>query len=103
LFRLNHFKVGEKWVEKPRECQIQFVLYDLRHTFATHLAEAGVDLATLAAILGHSSLRVVQRYVHVTQEHQRAEMLRFDAMLAARPENEKQPENGRASFGPVVM
>ena len=103
LFRLNHVKVGDKWVEKPRESQIQFVLYDLRHSFATHLAEAGVDLATLAAILGHSSLRVVQRYVHVTQEHQRAEMLRYDAILAARPENEKQPENDRASFGPVVM
>jgi len=103
LFRLNHVKVGDKWVEKPREGQIQFVLYDLRHTFATHLAEAGVDLATLAAILGHSSLRVVQRYVHVTQEHQRAEMLRYDAMLTARTGNEKQPENGRASFGPVVM
>lgn len=34
---------------------LPFVLYDFRHTFATRMAQAGVDLATLAAILGHKS------------------------------------------------
>jgi len=53
---------------------LRFVIYDLRHTFATRLAEAGVDLATLAAILGHSSLRMVMRYVHPTEQHQRTAM-----------------------------
>jgi integrase len=53
---------------------LNFVLYDLRHTFATRLAQAGVDLATLAAILGHNSFRIVQRYVHPTAEHQRTAM-----------------------------
>jgi len=37
---------------------LHFVLYDLRHTWAT--AQAGIDLATLAQILGHSGLRVVR-------------------------------------------
>lgn len=53
---------------------LRFVLYDLRHTFATRTAQRGVDLATLAAILGHSGIRLVQRYVHVTQAHQDAAM-----------------------------
>jgi integrase len=35
---------------------LKFVLYDFRHTFATRMAQAGVDLATLAAILGHGSI-----------------------------------------------
>lgn len=36
---------------------LDFVLYDFRHTFATKMAQAGVDLPTLAAILGHNSIR----------------------------------------------
>ena len=60
-----------------------FVLYDFRHTFATRMAQAGVDLATLAAILGHNSIRIVQKYVHPTAEHKRAAMLRYDEVLTA--------------------
>jgi len=56
---------------------LAFVLYDFRHTFATRLAQAGVDLATLAAILGHSSIRIVQRYVHPTAEHKKAAMATY--------------------------
>jgi integrase len=46
--------------EKKGRRVLHFVLHDLRHIFATQMAQAGVDLATLAAILGHNSLRVVQ-------------------------------------------
>ena len=60
---------------------LRFVLYDLRHTFATRMAERGCDLATLAAILGHSNLRSIQRYVHPTQSHQNAAMARYEAFL----------------------
>jgi integrase len=47
-----------------------FRLYDLRHTFATHLTQSGVDLMTVKAILGHSRLEMVQRYSHPTEQHQ---------------------------------
>ena len=56
---------------------LRFVLYDLRHTFATRIAERGMDLSTLASILGHSGIRVVQRYVHISEGHQRDAMRRF--------------------------
>jgi site-specific recombinase XerD len=46
------------------------------------MAQAGVDLATLAAILGHSSLRVVQKYVHPTAEHKRRAMQTYEQSLA---------------------
>ena len=58
-----------------------FVIYDFRHTWATRAAQAGIDLATLAAILGHSSLRIVQRYVHPTAEHKKAAMVIYEGTV----------------------
>lgn len=58
--------------------KLSFVLYDLRHTFATRMAQAGVDLATLAAILGHSSIRIVSKYVHPTADHKKQAMLIYE-------------------------
>jgi integrase len=57
---------------------IGFVPYDFRHTFATRVAEAGVDLPTLAALLGHGSIRCVQKYVHPTADHKKQAMKRYD-------------------------
>jgi integrase len=63
---------------KEKGRTIPFVMYDLRHTFATRASQEGMPLPTLASVLGHSSLRQVQKYVHPTQDHQQAEMDRID-------------------------
>jgi integrase len=58
-----------------------FRLYDLRHTWATRAAEAGIDLVTLAAMLGHSKINMVLRYAHPTQEHQTRAMEKMEEFV----------------------
>ena len=42
--------------------------HDLRHTFASRLVEGGVDLITVRDLLGHSTVKVTERYTHSNQK-----------------------------------
>lgn len=60
----------------------------LRHAFATHLVEAGTDLATRQQLLGHDSITTTMRYVHVARNRVVAQgspldSLPFDTQAAA--------------------
>lgn len=63
----------ERWFEEClRKAGISdFRWHDLRHTFASRLAMAGVSLRTLAELLGHKTLAMVMRYAHLAPAHLR--------------------------------
>jgi integrase len=77
LLKINnaHYSALER--SKVRE----FRVYDLRHTWASRMAMAGVDLVTLAALLGHSKLAMVTRYAHPTEAHQFEALKKLQAFM----------------------
>ncbi len=66
----------EKALRKAGLPHIRF--HDLRHTFASHLVMAGVDLATVQKLLGHRDIKTTMRYAHLAPDHLRSSIEKID-------------------------
>ncbi len=57
-------------------------LYDLRHTFATHLVASGQSLFSVGKLLGHSTTKVTERYAHADLDGLRAALGSMDQVFS---------------------
>jgi integrase len=68
---LTTLKKAHEEALRKAKIKTRFRIYDLRHTFGSRTAMAGVDLPTLKELMGHSQVSMTMRYVHPTPEHKK--------------------------------
>ena len=75
----ERLQTPRKWFEScVKEAGLKdFTWHCLRHTFASRLVMAGVDLRTVQELMGHKTIQMTVRYAHLAPKHQLAAVQRL--------------------------
>jgi integrase len=69
-----------------------FTWHDIRHTFASRLVMAGVDLRTVAELMGHKKIQMTMRYAHLAPAHKLDAVEKLSAFNAMERQRQKTDE-----------
>jgi integrase len=88
--------VNEAWIKARKAAKLDGVrLHDLRHTYASVLASAGLSLPVIGALLGHSTPTTTHRYAHLFDDPLRAATERASAIITGKAPAEIVPLDKR--------
>jgi integrase len=87
----NHYQnVKRSFKTALRRAKIHdFRFHNLRHTFASHLVMAGVDITTVKELLGHKTLTMTLRYAHLAPSHKVKAVEILDNTINGKPTIQK--------------
>ncbi|MEW6212288.1 MAG: site-specific integrase [Acidobacteriota bacterium] len=92
LFDFTEHQATDAWRECCKRVKVAGLrFHDLRHTFATRLADTGCDPFTIMELLGHTDPKMTKRYTHALDSNKR----RAVALLAGRSEKAEEPSQIR--------
>jgi site-specific recombinase XerD len=66
-----------------------FHFHDLRHTFASQLVMAGIDITTVKTLLGHKDIKMTLRYAHLAPSHMIKAVNVLDTTINQKPTIQK--------------
>lgn len=98
VFISNHQKENKPIVEMDKKTWkkvmedaglVPFRWHDLRHTFASRLYENGERIKVISKLLGHSSTRTTERYLHIQPESCETAIFNLDKSMSIDPEKIK--------------
>jgi integrase len=95
--RLGHRReIKDSWTAICKAASIEGLrVHDLRHSFASTLADAGFSLPIIGALLGHTQPVTTSRYAHLQDDPLRAATERAGAILSGQPSAKIVPLPGR--------
>lgn len=84
---------GVQWVIKQARKSVgikkKVTVHTLRHTYATHLLEDGLDIVSIKELLGHARIETTLIYLHVAQLHPQRKFSPLDTLFAQCSRNTK--------------
>jgi len=81
----DYLGISTKWFDKAvkRAGIIDFSWHCLRHTFASWLVMDGVNMRTVQVLMGHSSIKMTERYAHLAPDHMTSAVNRLSRRTVA--------------------